>query len=526
MYFKTKFSVMKYLIVLFSLFINISALFSQHTNILISNKLNPEEPSIVINPKNTNQIIAGSNLKNYFYSDDAGISWNIDTLYSSYGVWGDPCVVVDTNGTFYYFHLSNPSFGNWIDRIVCQKLDSFGGSWFDGTFMGLNGTKAQDKEWAIVDPATNNIYVTWTQFDEYDSQNPNDSSIIMFSRSTNQGQSWTAAKRINKIAGDCIDSDETVEGAVPAVGPNGEVYVAWAGPAGLVFDKSLDSGNTWLENDIFIDSIPGGWDFDIPGISRCNGLPITVCDLSGGQHHGTIYVNWSDQRNGITDTDIWLSKSIDGGNTWSSSIRVNDDPPGKHQFFTWMAIDQITGYLYFVYYDRRNYSDKKTDVYMAQSKDGGNSFTNFKISESPFNPLENIFFGDYNNISAHNNVVRPIWTRLHNGSLSVWTALIDVVGIGIESHETINLSLEQNYPNPFFEETYFAFKLHQNTEISLLVYDVLGREVARLIDNETKPYGKYVEKFEPQNYSLNPGVYYFSLQSFDENIVKKMIYLN
>ncbi|MCF8299170.1 MAG: glycosyl hydrolase [Saprospiraceae bacterium] len=516
---------MKHFIIIFSFLISIFPAFSQHTNIMISNQYNPEEPSIMINPKNTNQIVAGSNLKNYFYSDDAGITWNVDTMISSYGVWGDPCIIADTNGDFYFFHLSNPPFGNWIDRIVCQKLDSFGGSWNDGTFMGLNGTKAQDKEWAIVDPATNIIYITWTQFDDYDSHNPNDSSVIMFSRSINQGQSWSPAKRINKIAGDCVDSDSTAEGAVPAVGPNGEVYVSWAGLAGLVFDKSLDSGNTWLQNDILIDSFPGGWNFDIPGISRCNGLPITVCDLSGGSNHGTIYVNWTDQRNGTTDTDVWLSKSTDGGNTWSPAKRVNDDPAGKQQFFTWMAVDQITGYLYFVFYDRRNYTDNKTDVYMAQSKDGGNTFINFKISESPFVPFDNIFFGDYTNISAHNNVVRPIWTRLHNGDLSVWTALINVNVIGIESQESINLSLEQNYPNPFSSETYFAFKLHKNAKINLLVYDVFGCEVARIIDGETRNYGKYIEKFEPESYSLNSGVYYFSLQSSEANIVKKMIYV-
>lgn len=516
---------MKHFIILFSLFISISTAFSQHTNVMISNQRNPEEPSIMINPKNTNQIVAGSNLKNYFYSDDAGLSWQVDTMYSTYGVWGDPCIIADTNGTFYFFHLSNPPFGSWIDRIVCQKLDSFGGNWFDGTFMGLDGTKAQDKEWAIVDPATNIIYVTWTQFDKYNSQIPSDSSAIMFSRSTNQGQSWSQAKRINKIAGDCIDSDSTTEGAVPAVGPNGEVYVAWAGPAGLVFDKSLDSGNTWLQNDIFIDSIPDGWDFDIPGISRCNGLPITVCDLSGGPNHGNIYVNWTDQRNGTTDTDVWFSKSTDGGNTWSSTKRVNDDPAGKHQFFTWMAVDQVTGYLYFVFYDRRNHPGDETDVYMAQSKDGGDTFINFKISESPFIPVDNIFFGDYNNISAHNNVVRPIWTRLHGGALSVWTALIDVAGIGLKENENSNFSLEQNYPNPFNEETYFAFKLRKNSEISLVVYDIFGREVARLIDYETRAYGKYIERFMPQNFSLNSGVYYFSLQSSEENIVKKMIYV-
>ena len=237
-------------------------------------------------------------------------------MNSTYGVWGDPVIDVDMDGNFYFFHLSNPFDGNWIDRIVCQKTTDNGDTWSNGTYMGLNGTKAQDKEWSIIDRNNGNIYVTWTQFDDYGSSAAEDSSLIMFSRSVNGGESWSDAKRINKWAGDCIDSDNTVEGAVPAVGPNGEIYVAWAGPEGLVFNRSLNQGDTWLEEEIQIDPMPGGWDLAVPGIYRCNGLPVTKCDLSGGPNHGRIYVNWTDQRNAWFDTDVWLTYSDDSGNSW------------------------------------------------------------------------------------------------------------------------------------------------------------------------------------------------------------------
>ena len=110
------------------------------------------------------------------------------------------------------------------------------------TYMGRNGNKAQDKEWAVVDSATNTIYVTWTQFDEYGTSDPAKFSNIMFSTSTDGGATWSEALQINEISGDCVDSDNTTEGAVPAVGPNGEIYVAWSGPEGIVFDRSLDGG--------------------------------------------------------------------------------------------------------------------------------------------------------------------------------------------------------------------------------------------------------------------------------------------
>jgi len=405
---------------------SIMPLIAQHTNVMISNINSPEEPSIYINPKNTNQLIAGANINNYYVSNNGGLTWTKKTLSSTNGVWGDPCMMIDTAGAMYFFHLSNPNVGNWIDRIVCQKSTDGGLTWNDGTYTGLNGTKAQDKAWTTVDPTNNNIYVSWTQFDSYGSSNPNDSSIILFSRSTNAGANWSTPIRLSKKGGNCTDSDNTVEGAVPTVGPNGEVYVSWAGPLGIMFDKSTDGGLTWLYNDIFVDPMPGGWDISIPDIDRCNGMPITCCDRSNSLYKGTIYINWADQRNGPTDTDIWLSKSIDDGLTWSPAKRVNDDPPGKQQFFTWMTVDQATGYIYIVFYDRRNYNNSNTDVYMAMSKDGGEHFLNFRISESPFLPDGYTFFGDYNNITAYNNVVRPIWTRLQNGQLSIWTALINL----------------------------------------------------------------------------------------------------
>jgi hypothetical protein len=498
---------------------------SQYPNILIGDMNEPNEPSICMDPKNTNRLVAGSNLDLYYFSDDGGLTWASGILNSSYGVWGDPVVIVDTNGHCYFFHLSVPSWTQWLDRIVCQKSTDGGQTWSDGSFMGLNGNKDQDKEWGVVDRVTNNIYVTWTQFDSYGSTNITDSTHIMFSRSLDGGITWSPAVRIDQHGGNCLDGDNTVEGAVPAVGPNGEIYVSWAGPLGLVFTKSMDRGLTWPSENVFVSDFPGGWDYSIPGISRANGLPITCCDLSGGPHHGTIYINWSDQRNGNNDTDIWMVKSTDGGTTWSISKRINDDPPGKHQFFCWMTIDQATGYLYVVFYDRRNYSGTQTDVWMAVSRDGGETFSNFKVSEESFAPSSSIFFGDYTHITAHNNIVRPIWTRLHNGQLSIWTALVDSIFVGIipDRQAPFSFSLEQNYPNPVKDITWFSYKVHEPSVVTIKVYDIYGNVVVTLVDHEYRFRGKYIEQFEPERYGLRKGFYWFSLMSDDRSEQRKMI---
>lgn len=499
--------------------------FSQFPNVMIGNTQMPEEPTIAINPKNPQQVVAGANIDWFYTSTDGGLSWLEGTLTSSYGVYGDPCLLIDTAGNYYYFHLSNPSFGNWIDRIVCQKSTDGGMTWSDGSYMGLNGPKAQDKEWAAVDPQTNNIYVTWTQFDVYGTTDPSDSSVILFSKSADAGITWSPAKRISRVAGDCVDSDNTDEGAVPAVGPNGEVYVAWAGPAGLVFNRSFDEGETWMDTNVFISDIPGGWDYSIPGIFRANGLPILCSDLSQGAYRGNLYVNWSDQRNGPTDTDIWFAKSTDGGLTWSPRKRVNDDPPGKQQFFTWMTVDQKTGYIYLVFYDRRNYTDNQTDIYMAVSRDGGENFQNFRISDSPFVPNASVFFGDYTNIAAYNNVVRPIWTSYQPGILSVWTAVIDSLyaGTGQKPESYLTSSLDQNYPNPVKSTTIIAYKVRRPVRVTLEVFDLYGRKVATLVNNKMTNPGRYLEYLDTSRYGLEPGLYYYSLVDNEQSVRRKMI---
>ncbi len=333
----------------------------------------------------------------------------------------------DENGYLYYSHLSNPVGPAWVDRIVVQKSTSGGQTWYDGVGIGLNTGKEQDKEWMGLDRSSTmyngSLYLSWTEFDNYGSSEPEDKSRIRFSYSRDEAETWSEPLVISDTEGNCVDSDSTMEGAVPAVGNNGEVYIAWSGPDGIYFDKSADGGVSF-GTDKVISDMPGGWDISIPGISRCNGMPFTVCDNSDSEYSGNIYVLWSDQRNGETDTDIFLLRSEDGGDTWSERITVNNDNSGTQQFFPNIVVDPTSGIIYVVYYDRSLTSGVETDVWMAKSDDGGKSFTNFKISVSPFTPVDTIFFGDYIDIDAYNGIVYASWMRMDNEFMSVFCAKV------------------------------------------------------------------------------------------------------
>ena len=91
-----------------------------------------------------------------------------------------------------------------------------------------------------------------------------------------------------------------------------------------------------------------------------------------------------------------------------------------------------------------------------------------------------------------------------------------------------NFSLSQNYPNPFNPSTVISWQLAVGSHVSLKVYDVLGNEVATLV-NEEKPAGKYHVSFNAlsttNNQPIASGIYFYKLQTANFSAVKKMILL-
>jgi len=388
------------------------------------------EPSICINKTDTANFIAGSIYDNVHVSYDSGQTWKNSHLQSRYGVFGDPCLASDKLGNIYYLHLANPdddrNSREFLSCIVIQKSTDKGKTWTDGVAIGYNNAHHQDKHWIGIHPVSGELAVTWTEFDQYDSRHPEDKSRILFSKSTDFGETWTEPVKINQYDGDCLDSDNTVEGAVPVYDKKGNIYVAWAYHDSIYFDKSTDGGKTWLDNDIIVARQPGGWDYQIPGVYRANGMPVLDIDNSPGKYQGTLYVNWSDQRNGADNTDIFISKSTDGGNTWSEPKKINSDSGHSHQYLTWMKVDPVTGYIFIVYYDRSHYTGNQTGVTLSYSVDGGKSFQSIAVSDEAFVPHSSVFMGDYNHIDAYNNIITPIWTELKNNTLQIKTTTIRI----------------------------------------------------------------------------------------------------
>ncbi len=414
-------------------------------NIITANRQN--ETSIDFNPLDPLNLVGGANdYRNgevdagFYYSRDGGVTWEDGTIYEpTFEAQGDPAIAFCSNGYVFYSFISFDRSSNDNGLFVARSIDG-GETWPQVTPIVENFgsfVPFEDKEYIACDttssPFQDNVYVSWTRFPS----SPFRPSSIQFSRSTNDGATFTTPMQISDEGG--------VQGSVPAVGPDGEVYVIWQGNSSRFYlDVSLNGGVSFGADKTVV---------QITGISdspcyRRNSFPSLDVDRSLSPYSGSVYVTWSDRRDG--DPDIYFTYSRDEGDTWSTPLRLNTDPVGngRDQFFPWLSIDD-RGRVNVIWYDARNDPDNQIlEVWGAVSRDGGQSFdTNFLISDVPFDPCLDSFLGDYNGVVATpNDRIFPLWTDLRSGDEDVYVndtrnfALDEVMNLLLSGSSPIVLS--------------------------------------------------------------------------------------
>ncbi|MBV6421145.1 MAG: hypothetical protein DAHOPDDO_02414 [Ignavibacteriaceae bacterium] len=106
----------------------------------------------------------------------------------------------------------------------------------------------------------------------------------------------------------------------------------------------------------------------------------------------------------------------------------------------------------------------------------------------------------------------------------------DTITVGVDNDETQIVSefkLEQNYPNPFNPNTVISYQLPVTSNVTLKVYDILGNEIATLVNEEKQP-RTYEVEFNvgtSRNLSLTSGIYFYQLKAGSFIQTKKMVYL-
>ena len=379
------------------------------------------EPSAAINRDNPENMVVAVAPGRMYYTVNAGLSWEKTLLATPHGTTEGMTVLADFKGNFYCVHQA---LQNDKSTIMVRQSGDGGKTWSQGVRVSTDTARYSVNPRAAVD-RKGNLFVTWTEFERYKSDDNNCVSRVLLSQSSN-GKKWSKPVEISQTAGDCVNGNNTPAGAVPAVMGSGErAFVAWANQQKIFFDRAFDGGTTWLSNDLAIASQAAGWKFNIAGTQQVNGMPVLLCNNTKKTNQtGALYVVWADQLNGEKDTDIRFTRSLNFGDTWEQASTISGDKSGRHQYMPAMALDSETGMLYVLYYDRRHADNEATEVYLAYSTNSGAGFKNVKISETPFVTDASVPLGNFIGIAAHKGVITASWTRTENGKSSVWTAVI------------------------------------------------------------------------------------------------------
>jgi hypothetical protein len=455
------------------------------------------EPTVAINPSNPDVIVAGANdyctvpsttdaWMGFYVSTDRGASW-IDSLNPGYPgdtsaegmaspifgravAAGDPIMDWDNENRLFYGGIS-------FNRVRPSNGDVLVSTWEyePGTPLNMDylrtvivgkGTPSvagrfNDKPSLRVDdwpdsPYEGNVYVSWTLFPG------GGQDQILFSRSTDHGESFSKPVKISKGVASAQGSDI-------AVAPDGTVYVTWRQYAfnrnisdAIVFVKSTDGGQTFSDPQIVQAIVPydradqyvtGGFARDCGDgpflcvthfvFHRENSQPNAVVDADGN-----VYITWPElipaEDNGDTyhpdgQAQVVVSKSTNGGASWSDPVFIDPQAAG-HQWWPNLEYDRFTGTLVAVYYDSRsdpsysvnrppgNEADATSpcgepgspvceilDTYFATSTDGvaWSAVLASDLGHQPeyemFGNRDTAFHGDYLWIDANGGWVYGVW---------------------------------------------------------------------------------------------------------------------
>lgn len=94
----------------------------------------------------------------------------------------------------------------------------------------------------------------------------------------------------------------------------------------------------------------------------------------------------------------------------------------------------------------------------------------------------------------------------------------------LSQNKVWSYELNQNYPNPFNPLTRIKYSIKDEGFVTLKVFDLLGREIATLV-NEAKQPGEYEVEFDASKYELSSGVYLYQLKSGSYTATKKFVCL-
>lgn len=314
--------------------------------------------------------------------------------------------------------LVQAQFSNNLENQKTKPMVSRSFFEADSAHYRAEPRTTRDKERAIT-------HWVWTEFDKYKSPSTVDSSYIIYARSVGDVKNRSEAFKISHYQGDCMNGDATLRADAPAIGLEGNVYVVWAGPAGVCFQRSLDSGLTWMPQEKIITPIINGWEQNVNG-REIDCTPKIAFDTDGA-FKGRIYITWSDEKNGEKDKDVFLIYSDDKGDNWTDPILITYRGNHKEQYAPNIMIQPKTGKVLLTYFDRQNYNHEKyADIYLGMSSNGGLKFYFYKLNNEPM--VLDTIISPIRGIACQPNEdeIKVVWSQLTPANeLNIYSVLVN-----------------------------------------------------------------------------------------------------
>lgn len=359
------------------------------------------EPSIAVDPTNHNRMVIGwrqfnsvtSNFRQagYGYTTNAGTTWTFPGVLENNVFRSDPVLDSDDIGRFFYLSLLETFFDN-----MWRSTD--GGH----TFTNLGPATGGDKQWYTIDN-TNSTghgfqYQCW-------STGGNNYGGRQFSRSTDGGVTW-----LNPV-----NIPNSPAWGVPDVDTNGNLFIGGVNlNTGQIWCVRSTNAKNGAVTPTFDQStaVSLGGDIDFSDTINPAGLAGQVflaIDRSGTSTNNNIYIMASVQPTGFTiGTDVMFVRSTNGGLTFSTPKRVNDDPI-NHNKWHWMGTLAVApnGRIDSVWLDTRNAANNTdSQLFYSYSTDAGNTWAPNVAVSIPFNPFlgypNQNKMGDYMQIVSDN----------------------------------------------------------------------------------------------------------------------------
>src|SRR5258708_1192893 len=375
------------------------------TNVNVTNQSGAQsETSVAADPTNPLHVLESvndlTNTATVYESLDGGATWTNSNLTTNGGFCYDTWIAFNTNGdAFVSFECS--------DQRIAYKLA--GTSTWVATKLTIAGS-FPDRDMVAIDNSSTSPYFG-SVYIGYDDNGANNTPYVVYSRDGKTNWKRSTA----------IPHAKPTIGVNVATGPDGSVYACWEDYGGqkLYCSKSSNGGasfGTAVVVTSYRMNTTGFFVFIPPqNVRGILPFPMTAVSPAGTAHAGRLYVSYTDLDTVKTNTNIYVRYSDDGGTTWSTEAKVNDDTVNAYHFHHQIAVAP-NGRVRVSFCDtRRDSTHKKTDRYISFSPSGATWTKNQRMtsamSDATRRGLDGNQYGDYQGLAVDSTgTFRLSWT--------------------------------------------------------------------------------------------------------------------